>query len=68
MLSRLAGQGAPSVILPDGPRDPRIIQVWLWLKKPTWFLDQLMRRRCCFIAVMAGGRLMAPLPGAWMKA
>jgi len=32
----------PSV-LPDGPRHPRIVQAWLWLKKPTWFLDHCSR-------------------------
>ena len=32
----------PSV-LPDGPRHPRIVQAWLWLKKPTWFLDRCSR-------------------------
>ena len=34
------GQGASSQVLPDGPRYPRIVQAWLWLKKPTWFLDR----------------------------
>jgi cytochrome P450 len=32
----------PSV-LPDGPRHPRIVQAWLWLKRPTWFLDHCSR-------------------------
>ena len=32
--------GAPSPILPNGPGYPRIVQAWLWLKKPTWFLDR----------------------------
>jgi len=35
-----AGQGASRRILPNGPRYPRIVQAWLWLKKPTWFLDR----------------------------
>jgi cytochrome P450 len=35
-----AGPGAPGPVLPDGPRYPRIVQAWLWLKKPTWFLDR----------------------------
>ena len=35
-----AGQGASGLVLPDGPRYPRIVQAWLWLKKPTWFLDR----------------------------
>jgi len=37
-----AGPGAPRPVLPDGPDYPRMVQAWLWLKKPTWFLD-----RCC---------------------
>jgi cytochrome P450 len=32
-----------SSVLPDGPRHPRIVQAWLWLKKPTWFLDHCSR-------------------------
>ena len=35
--------GAPSPILPNGPGYPRIVQAWLWLKKPTWFLDRCSR-------------------------
>jgi len=34
------GQAPPGPVLPDGPHRPRIVQAWLWLKKPTWFLDQ----------------------------
>src|SRR5215471_1242770 len=30
-------------VLPDGPRHPRIVQAWLWLKRPTWFLDHCSR-------------------------
>jgi cytochrome P450 family 135 len=43
LSGRRVGQAAPGppggVVLPDGPRHPRIVQAWLWLKKPTWFLD-----------------------------
>src|SRR6266567_6039546 len=35
--------GAASPVLPNGPRYPRIVQAWLWLKKPTWFLDRCSR-------------------------
>lgn len=35
-----AGQDASRPVLPEGPRYPRIVQAWLWLKKPTWFLDR----------------------------
>jgi cytochrome P450 len=37
------GQAASGLVLPDGPRHPRIVQAWLWLKKPTWFLDHCWR-------------------------
>jgi cytochrome P450 family 135 len=33
------GPAAVGRTLPDGPRHPRAVQTWLWLKKPTWFLD-----------------------------
>src|SRR5215472_8959055 len=36
-------QGAASPDLPNGPDYPRIVQAWLWLKKPTWFLDRCSR-------------------------
>jgi len=36
-------QGAASPVLPNGPDYPRIVQAWLWLKKPTWFLDRCSR-------------------------
>ena len=39
LAGRQAGQAAPSPVLPDGPRHARMVQAWLWLKKPTWFLD-----------------------------
>jgi len=38
-----AGPAAPGPVLPDGPQHPRIVQAWLWLKKPTWFLDRCAR-------------------------
>jgi len=38
-----AGQGAPGPVLPDGPRYPRLVQAWLWLKRPTWFLGRCAR-------------------------
>jgi cytochrome P450 len=34
------GQAASRPAFPNGPRYPRIVQAWLWLKKPTWFLDR----------------------------
>jgi cytochrome P450 len=43
LAGRKVGQGASSLVLPDGPRYPRIVQAWLWLKKPTWFLDRCSR-------------------------
>ena len=43
LAGRQAGPGAPSPILPNGPGYPRIVQAWLWLKKPTWFLDRCSR-------------------------
>jgi len=30
---------ATGLALPFGPHYPRIIQAWLWLKRPLWFLD-----------------------------
>jgi cytochrome P450 len=38
-----AGPGAPSPALPDGPGYPRLVQAWLWLKQPTWYLDRCSR-------------------------
>jgi cytochrome P450 len=43
LASHQVQQGAPSPILPNGPGYPRIVQAWLWLKKPTWFLDRCSR-------------------------
>jgi cytochrome P450 family 135 len=45
MSSSLAGSAAGHRVasgpaLPDGPRVPRAVQAWLWLKKPTWFLER----------------------------
>ena len=34
---------ASGLVLPDGPRYPRPVQAWLWMKKPTWFLDRCSR-------------------------
>jgi len=36
-------RAGPRPIFPNGPGYPRIIQAWLWLKKPTWFLDHCSR-------------------------
>ena len=38
-----AGPGPSSQVLPNGPGYPRIVQAWLWLKRPTWFLDRCSR-------------------------
>lgn len=38
-----AGRAAPSLVLPEGPHYPRMVQAWLWLKQPTWFLDHCSR-------------------------
>ena len=57
VITRVAGTGtpgdaggdgtatgsAPGCVLPDGPRLPRIVQGWLWVKQPTRFLDQCSR-------------------------
>ncbi len=44
---KLAGDQARSaasdLVLPDGPHHPRIVQAWLWLKRPLWFLDHCSR-------------------------
>jgi cytochrome P450 family 135 len=36
-LASCEGSGAPA--FPDGPRYPRAVQAWLWLKRPAWFLN-----------------------------
>jgi cytochrome P450 len=43
LAGRRAGQAGPGPRLPDGPRQPRIVQAWLWLKQPIWFLDHCSR-------------------------
>ena len=43
LAGRQVGPGVSSPTLPNGPRHPRIVQAWLWLKKPTWFLDRCSR-------------------------
>ena len=43
VAGRQVGQDASSQVLPNGPGYPRIVQAWLWLKKPTWFLDRCSR-------------------------
>ena len=43
LAGRQVGQGVSSLVLPDGPHYPRIVQAWLWLKRPTWFLDRCSR-------------------------
>ena len=43
LAGRQVSPGASSPVLPNGPRYPRIVQAWLWLKKPTWFLDRCSR-------------------------
>ncbi len=44
MASPLArSPAAPDLVLPDGPAYPRIVQAWLWLKRPLWFLDRCAR-------------------------
>jgi cytochrome P450 family 135 len=47
MASPLAGHrvrpAATGLALPFGPHHPRIIQAWLWLKRPLWFLDHCTR-------------------------
>jgi cytochrome P450 family 135 len=34
---------ASPLALPDGPAYPRIVQAWLWMKKPLWFLERCSR-------------------------
>ncbi len=43
LAGRQAGQAATGLVLPDGPRYPRIVQAVLWLKQPTWFLGHCSR-------------------------
>jgi cytochrome P450 family 135 len=43
LADRQARRVAPRLVLPDGPHYPRLVQAWLWLKRPTWFLDHCSR-------------------------
>jgi cytochrome P450 family 135 len=43
LADRQAGEGVSRLGLPDGPHYPRIVQAWLWLKRPAWFLDRCSR-------------------------
>jgi cytochrome P450 len=43
LAGRQAGLAVPGLVLPDGPRYPRIVQALLWLKEPVWFLDHCSR-------------------------
>jgi cytochrome P450 family 135 len=43
LADRRSQQAVPSLALPDGPRFPRSVQAWLWLKQPTWFLGYCSR-------------------------
>ena len=38
LAGRQASGAAPGLALPEGPRYPRAVQAWLWLKQPAWFL------------------------------
>jgi cytochrome P450 family 135 len=38
-----AGRPAPGMVLPAGPRLPRLVQAWLWLKRPEPFLSHCAR-------------------------
>lgn len=43
LADREAGQAQSRPILPDGPRIPRAVQAWFWLKQPARFLDHCAR-------------------------
>jgi cytochrome P450 family 135 len=43
LADRETGRAVPSLMLPGGPRYPRTVQAWLWLKRPTWFLGHCSR-------------------------
>ena len=34
---------ASGLVLPAGPAYPRLVQAWLWFKKPLWFLEHCSR-------------------------
>ncbi len=40
---RQVGPSVSSLSLPNGPHHSRIVQAWLWLERPTWFLDRCSR-------------------------
>jgi cytochrome P450 family 135 len=41
LAGRSPGQFSPG--LPDGPRYPWVVQAWLWLNQPVWFLSHCSR-------------------------
>ncbi len=43
LAGRQPGQATSGLVSPKGPRWPRVVQTWLWLKRPTWFLDYCSR-------------------------
>jgi cytochrome P450 len=43
LAGRQAGQAPLSLVLPEGPRYPRVVQAWLWLKQPARFLGHCGR-------------------------
>jgi cytochrome P450 len=43
LAGRQASGAAPRPAFPDGPRYPRAVQAWLWLKQPAWFLGHCSR-------------------------
>jgi cytochrome P450 len=43
LAGRRPGRAAPGPAFPDGPRLPRAVQAWLWLKQPTRFLGYCWR-------------------------
>lgn len=40
---RRPGHNQAMSYLPDGPRRPRMVQAWFWLKRPVWFLERCWR-------------------------
>ena len=43
LAGRRPGRAAPGPAFPDGPRLPRVVQAWLWLKQPARFLGYCWR-------------------------
>ncbi len=43
LAGRQGGRFAPALVLPAGPRLPRLVQAWLWVKQPEWFLGHCAR-------------------------